>query len=444
MTNPIFGCGDIRAHLKPSALCTEMVKVELALVQAQAEHGVVPDAAAANIRNRLESAKVDLDVLRAGVASAGVPVPELVKSLRAQLDTKDADWLHYGATSQDIVDTAYCLCFKACLSHIEDDMVRLIDLLADLSLQHADTLMLARTRGQLATPITLGLRLAQWAQPLTSLEAESDAVRAVALRVQLGGASGSRNVFGGKGAEVSKSLAAQLGLEDSAPWHMDRSGFRRLANWLSRIVSATAKIGRDFSIASRGEIGELRPSEGGASSTMPHKSNPVVAEALQSIVPVATACEAALAASSAHAEERDGANWPVEWVMMPMLLEATGAALAHALNLLDQMVVNADAMKARIDTLPDVKAEAFVFALAQEIGRVEATRVVTEALGSKRPMSELFEQYPELDLNAATSDAAFATCAAETAARIFADRCPATRTRGGGAPAYTTNGAADR
>lgn len=215
--------------------------------------------------------------------------------------------VHYGATSQDIVDTAYCVCFKACLPHIVGEISRLIDQLDELSSRHVDTLMLARTRGQLATPITMGLRLAQWAQPLISLEAETDDVRVAALCVQLGGASGSKNVFGGKGADISKSLSARLGLEDSPP-RSDRSGVRWLANWLLRIVSATAIIGRDFSIASRGEIGELRPTRGGASSSMPHKSNLVLSEALQSLAPIASACEAALAASSAHAEERDGAN----------------------------------------------------------------------------------------------------------------------------------------
>lgn len=444
MTSPIFGCGEISALLEDSAICNAMIQVEVALVQAQADHGLVPEASASAIANRLGNARVDLADLESGVASAGVPVPALVKSLRTQLDARDADWLHYGATSQDIVDTAYCVCFKACLSHIEGEMTRLIDRLDELSSRHAHTLMLARTRGQLATPITLGLRLAQWAQPLISLETESGAVRAAALRVQLGGASGSLNVFGVKGAEVSKSLAARLGLEDTAPWHTDRSGVRRLANWLSRIVSAAAKIGRDFSIASRGEIGELRPSEGGASSTMPHKSNPILAEALQSLVPMATACEAALSASSAHAEERDGAHWPVEWIMMPMLFGATGAALAHGRNLLNQMVVNTDAMKARIDTLPDVKAEAIVFALSREIGRVEASRVVTEALGTKRPMHEVFEQYPDVDLEAAISDAAFTTTAAETAARVFAKRRPATHSKECGTPNDTTNGTTDQ
>lgn len=422
MANPIFGCDDIRAHFDDTVICRAMTDVEVALVQAQADHGLVPVASAVAIASSLKTVQVDPADLQAGVASAGVPVPALVKSLRAQLKAEDADWLHFGATSQDIVDTAYCLCFKASLSHIESDLARLLDLLEKLSSRHADTLMLARTRGQLATPITLGLRFGQWAQPLIALEAEADTVRAAALRVQLGGASGSQNAFGGKGADISRSLAARLGLEDSAPWHTDRSSLRRLANWLSRIVSATAKIGRDFAIASRGEIGELRPSQGGTSSTMPHKSNPVLAEALQSLVPMATACEASLTASSVHAEERDGAYWPVEWVMMPMLFETTGAALAHALNLLDQMVVNADAMKSRIDALPDVNAEAIVFALSQALGRVEASRVVTEALRTGRGTAEVIGRFPELDLTAACSDASFSTAAAETAARIFANR----------------------
>lgn len=422
MTDAIFGNVTIRACLDDPALCSQMIRVEIALARAQAELGVIPAEAAGNIASRLSGASPDLDRLKTGVAEAGVPVPALVGALRAELRPEDADWLHYGATSQDIVDTAFCLCFGVALDHVETRLAQVIDTLYALANRHAETLMLARTRGQLATPITFGLRAAQWAQPLIALEAETPDVRSSSLRVQLGGASGSRSVFGDKGGDLAGLLARHLGLADSPPWHTDRSGLRRLANWLSRTTSATAKIGRDFALSARGEIGELRAAKGGGSSTMPHKSNPVTAEALQSLVAIGVACEAALAASGAHSEERDGALWPVEWVMMPLLFEATGAALDHAGKLLEGMQVEAETMNKRIDDFPEVRAEAAVFALAQKLGRVEASRLVAETLASGSDLTSLFELWPEADLEESLSDAAFAAPSAELVQRIFSQR----------------------
>lgn len=189
--------------------------------------------------------------------------------------------------------------------------------------------------------------------------------------MQFGGASGSRSVLGSKGAEVAARLAADLGLSDSPPWHTDRSGFRRLSGWLARLLAALAKIGRDFATSSMREVAEFRAAKGDASSTKPHKSNPMTAEALQSLSAVAIACEAGLGSSAVHADDRDGAMWPVEWALMPCLFEAAGASLDHARRLLDTMVVDAAAMRTRIDTVPEVKAEAAVFALADVVGRVE-------------------------------------------------------------------------
>ncbi|MEL6782735.1 MAG: lyase family protein, partial [Pseudomonadota bacterium] len=352
-----------------------MVKTEIALARAQASLGIVPQEAASEIAT-LQPPDDASAVLADGVASSGVPVPALVGHLRQQMPDEAADWLHFGATSQDIVDTAFCLCAETALDDLALTLSALINALQDLSEAHANTLMLARTRGQLATPVTFGLRVAQWAQPLIGLEGELDALRRAALRVQLGGASGSRSVLGNSANNIATYMASVLGLTAGPPWHTDRSEIRRLANWLTRLVAATGKIGRDVSLMTRGEIAELRLSDAGGSSTMPHKSNPVTAEALQSLVPVAAGYEAGLAAASVHAEERDGAHWPVEWVLMPPLFETAGAALGHANKLLGNLVVDAEAMRERATSDASVLAEAAVFALAPKVGRVAAGRIV--------------------------------------------------------------------
>lgn len=422
LTDPIFGDPTIRAHFDDQAIMQAMVRVEAALACVQAELGVLPEAAARAISALPGRAEIQSTELVAGVANNGVPVPALVEALRAQLAPEAADWLHYGVTSQDVVDTALCLCYGAAVHDLEASLGAVIDALERQSRAHSETLMLARTRGQLATPITFGLRVAQWAQPLIALESELGPLRQTALRVQLGGASGSRNVFGDVGPQVAKRLAKALNLSDSAPWHSDRSGIGRMASWLARLITATAKIGTDVALLARGEIAELRPAAGGSSSTMPHKSNPVKAEALQSLAPIAVACEAGLTASSTHAEERDGAPWSVEWTLMPTIFEAAGAALAHAETLVGGLQVNTAAMRARIDSTPEVKAEAAVFALAPGRGRIEASRIVADILASGRPLVEALSEHADIDWGKVLADEAYTRPAAETATQIFASR----------------------
>lgn len=421
LTDPFFGHATTRAHFADDALIGAMIKTEVALAQAQGTLGIVPETAVAEI-SRLRSPEETSTALADGVAAAGVPVPALVGLLRNQLPAEAADWLHYGATSQDIIDTAFCLCAGSALDDLSLALSDLIGALQAMSEAHADTLMLARTRGQLATPITFGLRVAGWAQPLVGLEGELDVVRRVALRIQVGGASGSRSVFGDSAKDVTARMALDLGLTAGPPWHTDRSGGRRLANWLGRIVAATGKIGRDVSILTRGEIAEVKLTDGGRSSTMPHKSNPVTAEALQSLVPVAVGYEAGLAAASVHAEERDGAHWPVEWALMPQIFETAGAALAHALKLMGSMIVDADAMRAHATTNTSVLAEAAVFALAPSVGRVNASRIVSEALASGHPLDTLLDVHGDIDWSSALSDSGFTSPAARVAAEIFAQR----------------------
>lgn len=422
LSDPIFQSAKMQQTFGDQAFVAAMVRVEIALAQVQAALGIVPKASAAAILETLGQAEVPHAALSESVAVSGVPVPALVDALRGHLAPEHADWIHFGATSQDIVDTAMALCFKSALGDIGRALAEVLDRLETFSSAHADTLMLARTRGQLATPISFGLRVAQWAQPLIALEAELAEVTRAAVRVQFGGASGSRSVLGDKGALVSAGLASELGLADGPPWHTDRSGVRRLSNWLSRCVSALAKIGRDISIGSRGEISELRVSGSGQSSTMPHKSNPVAAEALQSVGVMAVACEAGLAASAVHAEERDGAMWPVEWVLMPQLFGATGAALGHAQRLIASLEVNEAGMKAGIDAVPAVHSEAAVFALAAKKGRAEASRIVKEAVENDDDLSDVLDKHGGADLKRCIEGAAYLAPAQALAREIFARR----------------------
>lgn len=421
LLTPQFSHAPTRDRFSDASVIAAMVRVEAALAAVQAELGLIGADAATEIA-ALSASRLDFNAIAEGVLSAGVPVPALVSQMREQLSSDAADALHWGATSQDIVDTALCLCFGNVLDLIENDLGKLIDVLKAESDKARDIPMLARTRGQLATPITAGLRIARWAQPLIALEGELPFVRQAALRVQFGGASGSRSVVHPHGREISAGLARELGLADGPCWHTDRSGFRRLANWLVRLVEATGKIGRDLSISARGEIGEMRGGGGGGSSTMPHKSNPVTAEALQTLVVLAQSHETGLAAAAIHAEERDGAMWPVEWAVFPSLFEVTRAALDHGAELVDSLEIEAEAMLRRINDNPEVLAEAASFALAPTIGLVAAKRLVAEALKAPEPLMEALAARSDFDWSEWDPNSQSRAAAREMAEAIFASR----------------------
>ncbi|MEM6276182.1 MAG: lyase family protein [Pseudomonadota bacterium] len=392
--------------LSDESLVAAMIKVEASLARAQEAHGLVPKGTA----DAIARAAIKGDTLAAGVASAGVPVPAFLAELRPQIGAA-ADHVHYGATSQDIIDTALCLCFRTALDGAARQLAELIDTLEDQTKAHPSLPMLGRTRGQYATPISFALRVANWAAPLIDAERALPSVRHRALKVQMGGSAGSSYAMHPHGPAISSAMAEELGLTDALPWHADRAGFNELAAWLTRVVTALAKMAKDLAIAARSEVGEMRAGQGGGSSTMPHKSNPVTTEALLACHPVALAAQAGLSAAAAHAEERDGAGWAVEWLLLPQLLEVTAAALGHAQTLAATLEPRPDAMAAAVKDTPAAMAEALVFALATNLGRVEATARVKAALAGG----------DAIDAELPTASA-LAQIADEAAARIFATR----------------------
>ncbi|MEM1233778.1 MAG: lyase family protein [Pseudomonadota bacterium] len=392
--------------LSDTRLIAAMVRVEASLARAQEGHGLVPTGTA----EAIEAATPTGDTLAAGVSAAGVPVPAFLAELRPRIGAA-ADHVHYGATSQDILDTALCLCFADALDGIAQQLAKCIDTLEARTRAHAALPMLGRTRGQYATPISFALRVANWAAPLIEAERALPAMRHRALKVQMGGSAGSSYAMHPHGPAIASAMATDLGLTNALPWHADRAGFNELAGWLARLVTALTKMGKDLAIAARSEVGEMRAGQGGGSSTMPHKSNPVTTEALLACHPVAIAAQTGLAAAASHGEERDGAGWAVEWLLLPQLLEVTAAALGHAQTLAQTLEPRPDAMAKALEDTPAAMAEALVFALAPTLGRVEATARVKDALAGGEAI--------DADL---PTPAALAQIADEAAARIFATR----------------------
>lgn len=378
---PLFADPEIAALFSDEAELAAMIDVERALARVEGRLGVIPAEAAAAIDRGLDGAIVDPASLAAGTRSAGVPLPGLVKALKTIVGGEAAKFVHWGATSQDIVDTALVVRLGAALGQLEARLDGLIQCLADLAERHRSTVMAARTRTQIAVPTTFGLRAAGWLAPLVRHRARLAEARPRILMVQFGGAGGTASAIGGDGLAVMEALASELGLTTPPmPWHTQRDGLMELAGWLANLTASLGKIGTDVAILARSEVAEVRPGSGGGSSTMPQKANPVSAELLVALARINAGNLGTFAQGAIHAEERDGGAWSVEWATLPAMVVAAGGGLVHATELLETLVVNAEAMKGRAGGA--TLAEAASFALSEHITREAAQALVKRAAQS--------------------------------------------------------------
>ena len=372
------------ALLSDAALAQAMVRVEAALARVEARLGIIPADAGAAIAAALEGFEPDLDDLAAGTASAGVPVPALTIQLRRAVGEPAASFIHWGATSQDIVDTALVLQLRELLQMLEERQGRLETALVRLIERHRATVLVARTRFQQALPTTFGLKAAGWLVPLLRHRARLRELEARLLVVQFGGAAGNLAALGERGVEVMQKLAAELDLGCPVmPWHNQRDSVAELAGWLAVVSGTLGKIGQDVLLLAQNEIGEVREASGGASSTMPQKSNPVRSEALVTIGRRAAVLVGGVHEAMLHAHERDGSAWALEWTMLPELASGAAAALLHALCLAETMVVDAARMRETLaSTRGQLLAEAASFALSAYMPPAQAQALVKDAVAT--------------------------------------------------------------
>lgn len=377
----LLGDAEIAVLLAPEAEIAAMVAVERAMARAGARVGVLPADAAAAIDRELEGITVPPEALTAGTAAAGVPVPALVAFIRGRLPPEAAHWLHWGATSQDVMDGALVLRLLAVLDVIEARRARLSARLAALAESHARLPMAGRTRSQIAVPISFGLRVAQWLHPLLDSRDRLPGLRMRLGRVQFGGAAGSASAVTPHGPALAAALAAELGLSAAPPWHTNRAAIGELGGWCADLAAALGKMAGDLILMTRRESAEVRLAGGGGSSTMPQKANPVAAETAVALARWAATLATPLHLAGLHHEERDGTAWMLEWLALPPLLEATGAALRHATTLMEGLEPDATAMAAALaQDGGAAMAEAASFALADRMPRAQAQALVADAV----------------------------------------------------------------
>ncbi|MHA7775350.1 lyase family protein [Roseibium sp. M-1] len=421
----LFADDELRRLFDDGSDVAHMIAFERALAIVEGRLGIIPAKAAQEIADSLATAHIAPSSLATGTKSAGVPVPALVAELRKQISAEAGAWLHWGTTSQDVIDTAMVLQVRTALGILSARLEKLIDTLQRQSDRHAGQLLAGRTRSQVSTPVTLGYRIAQWAHPLIDAETALPALRKGVLRVQFGGASGINSAIAPDGAAVAAALAKELGLEASPSWHVNRTPLLALSAWLQQVLSGLAKMAGDLILSGRSDIAEISSGTGGGSSTMPQKANPVQAETIFVLNRIAIAAGAGLAAAASPLEERDGACWPLEWHFLPQMVIAAGAALSHAEDLAASLSANPPALAATLTENPEIMAETASFLLARHgVSRAEAKDMVAAAARDPAPFAEALERLgpKDIDWEKELDPKQVIAPAKKMSARIFAAR----------------------
>lgn len=320
---------------------SHMLAFEAAWSRACGAVGLFDEADAEAAARAIEQADIDPGSLRDGMARDGVPVPALVRQLRT-VAGEAAEAVHEGATSQDVVDTALVLTLRETSTLLQDRLETLLDSLDALAERFGAAELMGRTRMQAAYPIRVADRITAWALPLSDHLDRLARLRGVVERVQVGGAAGDRAALGPQAEQVVALLAEDLGLHYSDVWHARRDGIAEYAGLMSLITGALGKMGQDVCLMAQQGLDEITLSGGGGSSAMVHKRNPVKAEVLVTLARFNAVQVSAMHQALVHEQERSGAAWTLEWMVLPQMAQATARALALALELVDDIQAMGD------------------------------------------------------------------------------------------------------
>jgi 3-carboxy-cis,cis-muconate cycloisomerase len=375
----LFSDDETAALFTDSAEIRAMLLVEGALARVQGRLGMIPETAAAFIDRASREVQIDPAALAAETAVSGVPVPALITAFRKAMQAPEhAQYLHWGATSQDIMETAQNLRLRRVVQLWQGRLSALVQALGRLAAGHAELPMAARTYGQLATPTSFGAVVAGWGQPLLHHRARLAALAPDLAMVSLGGAAGTLAAMGPEGPAVRAALAAELGLSDPGhSWHSGRDGIAAFAGWMAGLCASLGKFGEDLVLMCQSGIDEIRIGGAGGSSTMPQKQNPVGPSVLVALARQVAGLSAVMQGAALHRQQRDGAAWFTEWLSLPQLCISTGRALALAQDVAQRITPQPAAMARNLDDGSGViHAEAISFALARRMPRPEAQATV--------------------------------------------------------------------
>ncbi|MCA3184030.1 MULTISPECIES: 3-carboxy-cis,cis-muconate cycloisomerase [unclassified Cupriavidus] len=397
LTDPMFGSPAVLDIFSDAGTVRRMLDVEAALARAEARCGVIPEAAAQVIEQVCAMAPVqviDFDALaQAAVAAGNLAIP-FVKQLTAAVTQRDADagrYVHWGATSQDIIDTALVLQLADALQEIDTGLLALGDACAALAVAHRATPMVARTWLQHALPTTFGLKAAGWLDALRRDLARLGLARTHARALQFGGAAGTLASLGDDAPAVAAQFAQALQLDlPTLPWHAHRDRMVEVATTLGMLTGTLGKMARDISLLMQTEVAEVAEPSGpgrGGSSTMPHKRNPVGCAAVLTAAVRVPPLVATMLAGMTQEHERALGGWQAEWDTLPQIVTLAAGALRQMGDVVAGLQVDAARMRSNLDiTHGLILGEAAMLELGRRIGRLPAHHLVEQA--SRRAVAE--------------------------------------------------------
>ncbi len=404
-----FGDDDVEQLFTQESLVGAWLAVERALASAQAELGVIPPEAAAAIEAVAVPENVDLAQLRSRTLVVGYPILPLLEQI-GERSAEAARYVHWGATTQDIMDTGLACLGGRALDRIDALTHALGEEVASKAEAHRATVMPGRTHAQPAVPITFGGKLAVWLAELTRQRERLRSARTRLAVVQLFGAAGTAAALGPQSRAVRHRVAEKLGLGAvDVPWHTARDSVAEVGLVLAATAGTCGKLAREVIELSRPEIGEVREEGGhlrGASSTMPQKANPIGSEAVVGLSILSAQQSGALLVALQGTHERAAGEWQVEWDALPLTFAATAGALAGARRLLEGLRIFPERMRANLDGEGGlIMAEAAMIAVADVVGRASSHALVAEASSVARSEGVSLREALERTLDRETLDA---------------------------------------
>ena len=402
-----FYSNEINQLFSDRSVITNMLTAEATLAKAQAALGLIPAEAAEIIGFSCNIDYIDIDKLKADIKLGGNAAIPLVKQLTKAIKSSDFEaskYVHFGATSQDIIDTSSILIIKQVISWMENKLGVLEKNLLSITKEHKATIIIGRTLLQQARPITFGLKTARWLESITRSKIRLQKVKTDVLQIQLGGAvgSGNNNITD----EVQIKFAEHLNLKNTSPWQSQRDHLNEFASILGILSGSLGKIAKDISLMMQTEVAEVfeGAQEGkGGSSTMPHKRNPVTCALILSNSTRTPGLVATMLSSMLQEHERSAGYWHAEWETLTQLIGLTCGSLEKSIDLIENLEVDTKRMLQNIElTNGLIYAEKVAFELSNTLGKMQAHEAIKKAC--KRSIDEekhlkqiIRETHPEID-----------------------------------------------
>lgn len=434
----LFTTAAMRAVWSDETRVQKYLDVEAALAKAQGRLGIIPKDAAAEIVRHCDAKNIDMAKLKAQTEKAGSPIIPVVQQLVALCKDGHGEWCHWGATTQDITDTATVLQLREALDLVSQDIDAIAEALANLAKSHRDTPMAGRSKLQQAVPITFGYKMATMLGAFERHRERLAQLRPRVLTGEFGGAAGTLSSLGKDGLKVQAELMKELKLgQPDISWHTVRDRIAEAGCFLGLVTGSCGKIALDMTLLMQTEVQEAFEPAGegrGSSSTMPQKRNPVSSVFIAAQTAMVKHHVAALLEAQVEDHERSAGRWEIEWIALPEIFLLAAGALAHTRSLTAGLRIDARRMRANLDiTNGLIMSEAVMMGLGPKMGRNRAHDVVydlvSEVARTGRPLIDLLAENEEIrkhasrkELEAMMDPANYLGVAGEMVDRVLAAR----------------------